>query len=302
MAKLRRKVVLPVIIGLVVAVYAAYRIANAVAAKHKPLEAAGTLEAVEVDIGSLLAGRIVAVNYDEGDRVQAGAVVATLDAAELDATEAAAAAAAGAAARRVDAARANLAAAEDSFKRVHAALARGGITQAEYERAKAGRDGAAAELASAAAAAAQARAARAQVEARRKEVDLVAPLSGVVLSRNLEPGEVLAPGAAVLTVADLSRLEVYVYIPEGKIGGVKTGDAVEIAVDSFPGERFAGKIKSVGAATEFTPRNVESKEDRMTLVFKVTVTVPNPESKLKPGMPADVVFPGTTAAGKARGR
>jgi HlyD family secretion protein len=144
--------------------------------------------------------------------------------------------------------------------------------------------------------AAQAEAAKAQVDARRREVEMTAPISGVVLSRNLEPGEVLGAGAAVVTLADLSTLELYVFIPEYKIGLVNVGDPVDVRVDSFPDEVFAGTVKAIGGKAEFTPRNVESKEDRVTLVFKVTVAVPNPGGKLKPGMPADAVF--TKTAGR----
>jgi HlyD family secretion protein len=146
--------------------------------------------------------------------------------------------------------------------------------------------------------AAQAKAAKAQLGARRKEIEIVAPLSGTVLSRNLEPGEVLSPGVSLMTLADLSTLEVYVYVPESNVGAVNVGDAVEVAVDSFPGETFAGKVKAVSSRTEFTPRNVESKEDRVTLVFKVTVTVPNRDGRLKPGMPADAAFTATAAGTK----
>jgi HlyD family secretion protein len=253
------------------------------------LEAAGTLEAVEIDVGALITGRVVALHCDEGDDVSAGDVVAALDAEELTAGVAAAGAAARAAADRVAAAAAAYGAADDQFKRVARAYP-AGITKAEYERARAARDGALAELSSARSLAAQAEAAKAQLDARRREVDVLAPITGVVLSRNVEPGEVLGAGMPVVTLADLSVLDLNVFIPEAKVGFVDVGDAVEVAVDSYPGEVFEGKVKAVGSKAEFTPRNVESKEDRVTLVFKVTVSVPNAEGRLKPGMPADATF------------
>jgi HlyD family secretion protein len=277
---------------------AVYGVINHFRDSDQPLEAAGALEAVEVDVGALVAGRIVAIYYDEGDDVAEGATVATLDAEEFEAGLAAAEAAAAAAADRVAAAGAAYAAAQDRFARVARAYPGGGLTKAEYERAKAERDAASAELASARSLAAQAKAAKAQLGARRKEIEIVAPLSGTVLSRNLEPGEVLSPGVSLMTLADLSTLEVYVYVPESNVGAVNVGDAVEVAVDSFPGETFAGKVKAVSSRTEFTPRNVESKEDRVTLVFKVTVTVPNRDGRLKPGMPADAAFTATAAGTK----
>jgi HlyD family secretion protein len=249
------------------------------------------LEAVEVDVGALVPGRVAALRCDEGDDVARGDVVAVLEAEELTAAAAAAAAAARAASERITAARAGYAAAEDRFARVARAYP-AGITKAEYESARAVRDGAAAELASARSLAAQAEATRAQLEARRREVEIVAPITGVVLSRNVETGEVVAAGTPVVTLAALSVLDLHVFIPEAKVGLVNVGDPVEVAVDSYRGEIFRGKVKAVGSKAEFTPRNVESREDRVALVFKVTVAVPNGDGRLKAGMPADATFVG----------
>ena len=298
MARLNKRVILPVVISAAVAALAGYWVVNHYRDRNQPLVAAGALEAVEVDVGALVAGRIVAIHYDEGDDVAEGATVATLDAEEFEAGLAAADAAAAAAGDRVAAAAAAYAGVQDRFARVARAYPGGGVTKAEYERAKAERDAASAELASARSLAAQAKAAKAQLDARRKEIEIVAPLSGTVLSRNLEPGEVLSPGVPLMTLADLSKLELYVYIPESEVGAVNVGDAVEVAVDSFSGETFAGKVKAVASRTEFTPRNIESKEDRVTLVFKVTVTVPNRDGRLKAGMPADAAFTATAARTK----
>ena len=297
-ARVSKRVIVPAALSAIVATLATYWLVNHLRGRNRPLEAAGTLEAVEVDVGALVAGRIVAIHYDEGDEVAKGSLVATLDAEELEAGLAAAAAAASAAEERIGAARASYSAAEDRFKRVAQAYPGGGVTKAEYERAKAERDAAFADLASARSLAAQADASKAQLGARRKDVEIAAPVSGVVLSRNLEPGEVLVPGAAVVTLADLSTLELYVYVPEAKVGAVDVGDPVAVAVDAYPGETFAGGVRAVASRAEFTPRNVESKEDRVTLVFKVTVTVPNRDGKLKPGMPADAVF--TATAGRMK--
>jgi HlyD family secretion protein len=296
-ARINKKRIVLGVVAIVAVAGVTYWVVSHLYGGSGALEASGTLEAVEVDVGALIPGRLVAINYDEGDSVAAGDVVASLDAEELTAGAAAAEAAAEAASRRIGAARAALAAAEDQFDRVSRAYPDGGITKAEYERARASRDGALAELASARSLAAQAKATKAQVEVQRREVEITAPISGVILSRNLEPGEVLGAGAAVVTLADLSTLELYVYIPEYKIGLVNVGDTVDVRVDSFPDEVFPGKVRSIGSKAEFTPRSIESKEDRVTLVFKVKVAVPNPGGKLKAGMPADAAFT-TTASGE----
>jgi len=296
----KKRVVPVVVVGLAVVVVAYWAIRKATA-KPGPLTASGTLEAVEVDVAPVISGRIVSVNYDDGDAVAKGAVLATLDTGQLDAALAAADASARAARDRAASARAALDAAEDNFRRIKAAYPGGGISAAEYERAASSRDRAQADYANAVSSAAQTEAGREQTKVQRGETDLYAPIAGVVLSRNLEPGEVAGPSLPVVTMADLSVLELYVYIPEAEIGRVRLGDAVAIQVDSYRGENFAGRVKAVANRTAFTPRNVESKEDRVTLVFKVTVTVPNAGGRLKPGMPADVVFV-NAIAGAAKGK
>jgi len=290
MARPPRKVVIPVVLALVAAALLVYWGVGKLRARHRPLVAAGTLEAVEVDVSPILPGRLTAVLFDEGDAVAKGAEVAALDAAEIDAAAAGAAAGAAASNERITSARAALTSAEGDFAKLAAAFDGGAITRAEYDRARARRDAARADLANAVALAAQADANRAQLEARRREVKLYAPEAGVVLSRNLEPGEVVNAGTPVLTIADLSTLELHVFIPETRLGLVRVGDPVKVEVDSYPHEEFAGRVKVIGSRAAFTPRNVESKEDRVTLVFEVTVRVPNGDGRLKPGMPADVIF------------
>lgn len=281
-----------VIISLVVAIAALAVIYLIVTAGHqdRSLVASGTLEAVEVDVGPLVSGRLTAVAFDEGDGVPAGATVATLDAEEWNAAAAAAGAGSVAARSQVESARAAYNGAEDAFRRIAAAYPGGGVTKAEYERALAARDAARAQYYAAASLAAQAEGSRAQVEARRREVTIIAPLTGIVLSRNYQAGEIVPAGGAVLTLADLSVLELAVYVRESKIGYLHPGDPVDVSVDSFPGEKFRGRVKAIAGRTSFTPRNIESKEDRVSLVFKVTITVPNGDKRLKPGMPADAEF------------
>ena len=119
---------------------------------------------------------------------------------------------------------------------------------------------------------------------------LATPLGGVVLSKNYEEGEFLPPGAVLATVADLSDCWVKVYLPSTVLGRVKAGGAADVRVDSFPDRVFRGKVRAVSDRAEFTPRQSLTTEERANLVFAVEVAVENPESLLKPGMPADVTF------------
>ncbi len=137
---------------------------------------------------------------------------------------------------------------------------------------------------------AQAEASLALVEAQIAKLEVNAPMDGVILTRNVEPGEFVQPGAAALTIGDLSSLTITVYVPENRYGEVALGQTVEVTVDSFPGVTFTATVIQVANKAEFTPRNVQTVEGRSATMFAITLSVQDAEGRLKPGMPADVVF------------
>ncbi len=116
------------------------------------------------------------------------------------------------------------------------------------------------------------------------------PVSGIILVRNAETGETVSPGSTLLVIGQLEEMELIVYIPETEYGRVNIGDQVNIVTDSFPGETFRGTVVYISDQAEFTPRNVQTVEGRRATVYAVKLSVPNPDLKLKPGMPADVTF------------
>jgi HlyD family secretion protein len=140
------------------------------------------------------------------------------------------------------------------------------------------------------AALAQAQAALATLDVQIEKTVIRAPMDGVVLIRNLEVGETAAPGGIVMIIGHLQEVELVVYIPETEYGKVQLGDQVSISVDSFPGETFIGTVVNISDKAEFTPRNVQTIEGRRATVYGIKISVPNPDLKLKPGMPADVTF------------
>lgn len=128
------------------------------------------------------------------------------------------------------------------------------------------------------------------IDVQLKKLEISAPFSGIILFRSVEAGEVIQAGAPLMTLARLDELTITVYVPEDRYGQVKIGDAVQIEVDSFPGETFDGVVVYIADQAEFTPRNVQTAEGRRTTVFAIEIDVKNPLGKLKPGMPADVCF------------
>lgn len=136
----------------------------------------------------------------------------------------------------------------------------------------------------------QAEANLAVIAAQLAKLTIVAPADGMVLSRHLQPGEVVNPGSVVLSIGKLTDLTLTVYVPEDRYGEVSLGQQVDVAVDSFPGETFQATVTQIAAQAEFTPRNVQTVEGRKTTVFAIKLRLDDPEGKLKPGMPADVTF------------
>jgi HlyD family secretion protein len=124
-------------------------------------------------------------------------------------------------------------------------------------------------------------------ETRLGYATLASPLSGIVLSKNVEPGEYVAPGTPVVTVGDLEDVWLRAYINETDLGRVKVGQRARVATDTYPGKTYEGQISFIASEAEFTPKNVQTQKERVKLVYRIKVDIRNPEMELKPGMPAD---------------
>jgi HlyD family secretion protein len=134
----------------------------------------------------------------------------------------------------------------------------------------------------------QAKAALAEAETRLGYAKLTSPLTGVVLSKNVEPGEYVSAGTPVVTVADLDNPWVRAYINETDLGRVKVGQRARVTTDTYPQKGYEGHVSFVASQAEFTPKSVQTQKERVKLVYRVKVEIRNPNMELKPGMPADV--------------
>ncbi len=178
---------------------------------------------------------------------------------------------------------------------LHAAQAQYEIASAAVEVAQASLDALKAgatpeEIAAAQAQLEQAEAGLGILEVQLEKMTLRAPLGGMVTSRSIHVGETASPGATLLTLADLDEVELTVFIPENRLGEVYIGQEVTVEVDSFPGKEYRGELVYISSQAEFTPRSVQTKEERVNTIFAVKIQLPNLERELKPGMPADVTF------------
>jgi HlyD family secretion protein len=293
------------------------------------LAASGTVEATEAQLGFAVAGRIEDIAVREGDPVKNGAELARLDRSEVLARRDEAQAridsarallrelergsrdeeVAQARAAR-DAAGDRLEDAERDVERSRT-LHRGGavpkeaLDKAELAVELAGRDLERAQeqlklleagprrerIDAQRAALGQAEASLRAVDAALDYMTLSAPFDGVITVRHREPGEAVSPGAAVLTLMNPSDRWVRIYIREDRIGAVRVGASAEIRCDTFPDRTYTGEVRFIASEAEFTPKNVQTVEERVRLVYAVEVRITSdPSGDLKPGMPADVLL------------
>jgi HlyD family secretion protein len=300
--------------------------------------ASGYVEATEVRVAARVPGRLATVDVREGQRIDAGAVVATLSTAEIDLALRRAAAdrgqadaqlrllRSGARPEDIQQAEAQLAAATADQRAAESERAAAAADEARFDQLLARRAGsekqrddaaarrtlaearvkAAADRAAAAAAALArlragnrpeevdgARARLAGVDAQiatlehdRQDATVLAPVGGVVTSRLVEPGELVAAGAPLAVIVDLDRAWVNAYVEEPLVPSLRIGGAAEVVTDA--GDRLAGTVAFISPRAEFTPRNVQTAAERARLVYRVRVTVDNTPGVLKPGMPVEV--------------
>lgn len=126
-----------------------------------------------------------------------------------------------------------------------------------------------------------------QAEIQLNYTQLKAPMNGVITSRNIEPGETVTPGREVITLADLSRVDLKIFVDETEIGKVKQGQKVDVKIDTFPDKTYTGYVSFISPEGEFTPKVIQTKKERVKLVYLIKVSIDNPNFELKAGMPAD---------------
>jgi len=264
----------------------------------------GRVEGKEINIGSKVQGRIIRLYKRESDPVKKEELLAELRPDEYLAMLYSAQKEVQAAEETVLMAQsyllksqANVEQAKKDLERYRALFQEGLVSKRDLEIAELNYISALAELKVNERYAAQAKAKQSSALQRLKEVEvyfretkIYAPADGVILSRVAEEGEVVNPGQVIYNMVDLNKLYIKVYIPEPELGKVKLGQQARVYVDAYPDRYFNGTLTRVYEQAEFTPKNVETKDERVKLVFGAEVSVENPEGLLKPGMPADVVL------------
>ena len=287
-------------------------------------DGSGTIECTQVQVAPQVSGRLIKINAEEGSHVKKGDCLAEIDSKDfiLRQNEAKAMLAlaqaqldlaiAGAreediqrAREQVREAKAAAQSAEADRKRMEAVFTQKSVTQKQWDDAKANAERTAAMLASAEASLAkllagsrkeelhmaqaavdQAKARCAQLEKNIADCLIYAPMDGNVTTKNREAGEMINVGASILTLSRLDEVWLSVYIPETRLSKIKLGQKTQVKVDGDP-QFYEGRITFISSEAEFTPKNVQTPEERAKLVYRVKITLPNPKQVFKPGMPAD---------------
>ena len=294
---------------------------------HEPtrLNLSGNIEVIQVEASFRVAGKVLERPVDEGYMVKSGQLLARLDAQDLEqqvamrAADAATARAtldaalAGSRKEEIEASKAALEQANADLRRLEPDVARlrdlqqqGILSLRDYQATQAAFEAARGkvrqadqqytlvrigprkeDLDQARARFEQAQQALALARTQLGYATLTAPVSGVILSKNIEPMEYVAPGTSVVTMADLGQVWLRAYLEESDLGRVKVGQKAFVTTDTYPGKRYEGRVSFIASEAEFTPKSVQTRKERAKLVYRIKIDLPNPAMELKPGMPAD---------------
>ena len=335
---MKRPIPAPVPLALAAfACVAATVLAGCASRSKNEIHASGQIEITEVRVASKVGGTVAAEPFEEGDHVARAQLLAVIDTVDLDlqrrsalgdrdqARASLALLEAGARIEDVRAAdaevarrAADLTGAERDLERMQSLLDSGSVSEKSRDDARVRRDMARAshdaarealarlrrgsrpeELAAARAALARSQARLDAVDQQIRDCRITAPLDGTVTARLVERGELVTPGAGIAVVGDLARPWLTVFVDATDLPRIRIGDRVRVTTDAPHDAAHAGRVSYVASTAEFTPRNVQTRDERAKLVYRVKVLLPNPGGALKPGMPADAVIYAGTAAGAA---
>ncbi|MCB1304171.1 MAG: efflux RND transporter periplasmic adaptor subunit [Leptospiraceae bacterium] len=253
---------------------------------QKSISGSGTIEVDEIRIAPLLPARIQEMKVGEGDHVSTGQTLVLLSSDEVRAAVSMTSAGVEAAAQNVQQAEASYRNASRDLQRAKELFQAGSIPAQKLDGARTRADVARAALQAARAQMKQVNAGLSQARSRLDETTLLSPIDGVVLRKNFLVGEVVMPGSAVLTLANLNQAYLKIYVPEAELTNIQIGQKARISVDGLD-QPVPAHVSYIANEAEFTPKNVQTKDARTRLVFEVKLSVNNANGQLKPGMPAD---------------
>jgi len=229
---------------------------------HNSISASGTIEINEINISSRNIEIVKELYVKEGDFVKEGELLAEINHTILD--------------LQLIQAKANFTAAETDYKRTLEIYSSGNTSQQTKDNAEN-----------------RYMVTKASYEILKRQIEdclIKAPAGGIITHKLVEKGEFVNIGTVIYTISKTTPVNLNVYISETELGKIKLGIDAKIKIDSYPEKNFSGKIVYISPNSEFTPKNIQTKEERIKQVFRIKIEIPNDEMILKPGMPADAVI------------
>ncbi len=223
-----------------------------------------------------VAGKLNVFNFEEGDKISEGDTLAIIDNEEIKLVIKSIE-------YQVGSLKIQLKNLDDDLKKSEGLFKDLAISEMEFERVKRNRDLVYMELKSAAA----------SLEAKKenlKKFHIISPVNGYISLKYLRAGETTLPGVPIVEILDPSLIYLNIYVPEDELPKISINQSVKIRIDAFPGESSKGKVSFIAGKAEFAPKNIQTKEDRTLLVYRVKIIVDNPEGKIKSGIYGDAVF------------
>lgn len=236
----------------------------------------GNVEVQDVNLAFRVSGRINTIKVDEGDKVKCGDLLAFLDKDIFNAKLKFAKA-------QLNEASINLKNAEKNYKRDQGLFKNKSTSEKLYDASKTEYEVALAKLESA-------KATYEYMNIDLKDTDLKSPVDGTILTRNIEPGEMVSSGTVVFSIMPNSQTKIKTFASESVLSKIKHGDVVYVNIETMPEKKFTGHIGFISSEAEFTPKNIETKELRTSLMYRVRVIIDEPAPELKQGMPVTVSY------------
>ncbi len=267
------KIIMPVLVLGIIIGFSIRYIQQKNNRNHKAIKVSGNIEATDVRLAFRIQGKIKELLTDEGKIVKAQDVVARLETDEFSKIKIEAEAS-------LKAAEFIYERAKDDYERLENLFEAGAVSAQKRDAAKTSADSAKA----------NADALNASLElagTRLSFAELTSPIEGVILTKSAEAGEVVQAGATIFTVADLRDIWLTAYINETDLGRVKLNQPAEVKIDTYPDKVYKGQISFISQESEFTPKQIQTNEERVKLVYRIKIKVDNANMELKPGMPAD---------------
>lgn len=281
---MKRRILIPIILIAVIAVVLIIYFTH----HHKSgLSGSGMIEIEEVAISVKVAGLIQDLRIDEGSKVKTGDTMIVLDHKELSAQENMAKAGLVVANQTLIATQEQKQNMETNLERSRKLHSTGNLSNAEWENIQTQYEVAKANLEKTNAGV---KSAQAQLELAQSQLNnayIISPIDGVVLAKNFDKGELVFPGAQLLKLGDLKQTWLKIYVPEKEMGKLHLDSKAVVNVDAYPKRTFDGNVTWISSEAEFTPKNIQVKQERAQFVFAVKISIPNPDLLLMPGMPAD---------------